>query len=148
MGDNKTYIGRERMVFVEKISYGHKIPLENMLKRFGLPLFFDMDYLRKNRFVVEMQVHNKRLETSNIQGFSISHFEGKEKIIRINTALHINDWISDYDRVNIIKIYLLDSLGNTTKGFDFDVSFKGYNFECDYREDALVVPCFVYKIIE
>ncbi len=55
MDSDKTYIGRKRTVFIEKISCIHKISQDGMLKRFGLPLFFNMDFLRKNRFVVEMQ---------------------------------------------------------------------------------------------
>jgi hypothetical protein len=146
--EDKTYVGRKRTVFVEKISCGHKIPTGNLLTQFGIPLFFNAEYLRKNKFVIEMQVDDKILNTSNIQGFSISHFKGKEKTIRINTAIHVNDWVSDYDKVNIIKVYLFDVMGNPIREFDLDVTFKGYNFDCDYREDALVVPCFVYKIIE
>jgi hypothetical protein len=148
MDSDETYIGRKRTVLIEKISYGHKISKDGMLRRFGLPLFFNMDFLRKNRFVVEMQIDDNIIKNDNVQGFSISHINDSEKIIKINTAIHVDDWISDYEKVNIIKVYLLDGLGNEHREFDFDVVYKGYSFDCDYRDDALVVPHFIYRIIE
>lgn len=148
MDSDKTYVGRKRTVFIEKISCGTEISKNGMLKRFGLPLFFNMDFLRKNRFVVEMQIDDKNISNDSVQGFSISHINDAEKIIKINTAIHIDNWINDYEKVNIIKVYLLDGLGNEHRAFDFDVVYKGYVFECDYKEDAPVIPHFVYKIIE
>jgi hypothetical protein len=148
MDNDKTYIGRRRSVLIEKVSYGHKVSKEGLLRRFGLPLFFNLDLLRKNRFVVEMQIDDIIVKSDNIQGFSIAHINSEEKIIKINTAIHVDDWISEYEKVNIIKVYLLDSLGNEHKEFDFDVIYKGYLFDCDYKDDALLTPYFVYKIIE
>lgn len=148
MDNNKTYIGRKKVVLIEKTTCGHNISKDGMLRRFGLPLFFDMDFLRKNRFVVEMQIDETIVNNDNIQGFSIHHISSKEKTIKINTAIHINDWFQDYEKINIIKIYLLDGLGNEHKEFDFDVIYQGYVFECDYREDTPVVPYFIYKIID
>ena len=146
--NDKTYIGRQRTVLVEKISYGHKISKDGMLRRFGLPLFFNMDFLRKNRFVVEMQINDTPIRNESIQGFSIKNINHSEKTIKINTALHINDWITEYEKVNIIKVYILDGLGNEHKQFDLDVVYQGYLFDCDYREDAPLTPYFIYKIIE
>lgn len=148
MDNNKTYIGRQRAVLVEKTSYVHKIPKDGMLKRFGLPLFFNMDFLRKNRFVVEMQINDKTIRNESVQGFSIKNINDTEKIIKINTAIHIDDWITEYEKVNIIKVYILDGLGNEHRHFDLDVIYKGYLFDCDYREDAPLTPYFIYKIIE
>ena len=148
MDSDETYIGRKRSVFIEKISNGHKISKDSMLRRYGLPLFFSMDFLRKNRFVVEMQIDDVIINSDNIQGFSISHINDKEKTIKINTAIHINEWIHDFEKVNIIKVYLLDGLGNEHKGFDFDVIYKGYVFDCDYKDDAPVNPYFIFRIID
>jgi len=148
MNNDKTYVGRKRSVFIEKITLVPKMPTGSMLSHFGLPLFFNMEYLRKNRFFVEMQIDNKILSSDNIQGFKIYHFDEGEKTIKINTALHIKDWITDYNKVNIIKIYLLDGFGKEVRGFDFDVVFKGYTFDCDYKEDTLATPVFSYKILE
>jgi hypothetical protein len=146
MDKDKTYIGRKRTVFIEKISYP-KISENTLSKTFGLPLFFNMDFLRKNRFLIEMQIDEKPINNDNIQGFSIVHIDEKESSIKINTVLHVNDWIDNYEKVNIIKVYLLDGLGNIHKNFDFDVVFKGYTFDCDYKDDAPVNPYFLYKII-
>lgn len=148
MDNDKTYIGRKRTVLIEKSSNGHKVSKDGMLRRFGLPLFFNMDFLRKNRFVVEMQINDNIIKGESIQGFSISNISDKDKTIKINTAIHVDDWFSDYENVNIIKVYLLDGLGNEHRVFDFDVVYKGYLFDCDYKEDAPLTPYFLYKIIE
>lgn len=148
MGNNKTYIGRKRSVFIEKTTSVLQISKDGVLKRYGLPLFFDMEFLRKNRFVIEMQIDDKIINNDNIQGFSILYLTDKEKTIKINTTIHVDNWIHDYDKVNIIKVYLLDAMGNEHRQFDFDVIYKGYSFDCDYTEDAPVLPTFFYKIID
>ena len=148
MDNDKTYIGRKRTVFIEKISSGHKISKDGMLRRFGLPLYFNMEFLRKNRFVVEMQVDDDIINSDNIQGFSITHLHDNEKTIKVNTVINIDDWIQNYEQVNIIKIYLLDGLGNVHREFDLDVVYKGYTFDCDYKDDSPILPYFTYKIIE
>ena len=147
MDSNETYIGRKRSVFIEKVSCGHNISKDGMLKRYGLPLFFTMDFLRKNRFIVEMQIDDEIINNDNIQGFFISNFNN-EKTIKISTAIHIKEWIHDFERVNIIKIYLLDGLGNEHRQFDLDVIYKGYTFDCDYREDSPIIPYFFFNIKE
>ncbi len=48
MDNDKKYIGRQRTVLIEKNSYGHKISKDGMLRRFGLPLFFNMDFLTQS----------------------------------------------------------------------------------------------------
>lgn len=147
MNNDKPYIGRKRVVLIEKTSCSYENSENGTLRHFRLPLFFNMDFLRKNRFVVEMQIDDNYVNNEHIQGFSIHHINDKEKTIKINTAIHIDEWFKNYEQINIIKIYLLDGLGNEHKEFDFDVIYQGYVFDCDYREDALMVPYFIYKII-
>lgn len=147
MDKDNTYVGRKRTVFIEKTSYIQKISKDGMLNRFGLPLFFNMDFFRKNRFIVELQIDDEIISNDNIQGFSISHISDKEKTIKINTAIHIKNWITDYQKVNIIKVYLLNGMGETHREFDFDVVYRGYIFDCDYQDDSPITPHFLYKII-
>ena len=52
-----------------------------------------------------MQIDDEIINNDNIQGFFISNFNN-EKTIKISTAIHIKEWIHDFERVNIIKIYL------------------------------------------
>lgn len=140
-----TYIGRKRTVLIEKTSCSHKVSNDNMVGRYGLPLFFSMDFLRKSRFIIEMKIDDKIINSDNIQGFSISHLE--EKILKISTVIHLSEWVNDYEKVNIIKIYFLDGLGNEHRQFDFDAIYKGYIFDCNYKDDSPITPYFVFKIL-
>ena len=50
--------------------------------------------------------------------------------------------------LRFIKIYLLDGKGNEHREFDLDVVYKGYSLNCDYGDDAPMIPYFIYKILE
>jgi len=149
MSDDEIYIGRKRTVFVEKSLHKKTINNEILSKHnFSLLLNFNREYFRKNKFVLEMQIDNDCFESSNIQGFNINHFKDGNKTICVNTYVHTNEWIDEYSKVNIIKIYLLDASGDPAKQFDFDVNFNGYTFDCNYKDDGFATPNFIYKILE
>jgi len=144
----QSYVLRRKSVLIEKF-INHTISLNNTVSHLNnIPLFFNMEYLRKNKFIVEMKIDDKIVNAESIQGFKISNFENGEKSIKVHTAIHLDTWLNDYNKVNIIKIYLLDSIGSELREFDLDVIYLGYSFDCDYKEDALAIPTFTYKIIE
>lgn len=110
-------------------------------------LNFEKDFLLQDRFCVRMETENFFINPERIKGFKIENLENK-KIIKIKTYLHIDDWIKDFEHIQIIKIHFFDSNGNILKNcFDYDVDFMGFSLECDYKFRDYLVPIFTYQIL-
>lgn len=137
-------IGRKRLVLIEKVvrCKNYDMPLSNQ----GV-LFPITDLFRRNMFHLEMEKNDGTvLDPRRICGFKIES-EKNLKVLKIKTTLEINDWISDYEKVVIARIFLYDANGNDANSMDLDVLFKGYSIECDYHSDEAMKPIFSYDVI-
>jgi hypothetical protein len=47
----------------------------------------------------------------------------------------------------IARIYLLDSIGEVRKFFDFDIVPLGYSFDCCYGSEGIISPEISYQIL-
>lgn len=146
--DKHINIGRQKSVIFEKYTPLNNHQLNHSNRNFQFPLFFDLELLRKDKFEIELYINNQKFENIEILGFSMSEFKTTGKTLKIKTAVYSDRWIDGVENINIIKLFILDSYGNNSKTFDFDVILQGYKFDCDYSDDALFSPYFVYKILE
>ncbi len=113
-----------------------------------LLLNFDNTFILQDRFCVKMETKDFFLNPERIKGFRIETVQN-EKLIRIKTYLKIDEWIKDFETIEVIKIYFFDSKGNILKNcFDYDVDYIGFNLECDYKFRDYLVPVFSYKILD
>jgi hypothetical protein len=136
-------IGRRRSVLIEKI-INRKTRDVQSTDRFFQSI---SDVFRKDRFFVEMERNDGSvLNPYRICGFKIDDNKDS-KILKVKTTLEINEWIADYEKVVIVRIFLYDSSGNDLINMDFDVIFRGYSMECDYHSDEAMKPIFSYAII-
>jgi len=141
-------IGRKRIVLVEKFipskSYqNHPEAFRPLIT----PLFSNEELFVKNRFIVELERSDSvKIEGSRICGFKIEN-SGENKVLKVKTYLHIQEWLEDYEKVVIAKITILDTMGNEINNFDLDVVFDGYSMEFDYNSDGPMTPQFSYIIV-
>lgn len=108
---------------------------------------FDNTFILQDRFCVKMETRDFVLNPERIKGFRIETIQN-EKLIKIKTYLKIDEWIKDFEKIEVIKIYFFDSKGNMLKNcFDYDVDYIGFSLECDYKFRDYLVPVFSYKIL-
>jgi hypothetical protein len=143
--DNNRNVDRKKIVLFEKTKQIRQKLFQHP-KQLDLSIFYHIEFLNKNNFSIEMFMDTKLIKTHHIKGFSVQF--NTEKSIRVYTAIHANGCFDDYYKVNIIKAFLYDNLGNEIQGFDWDVNFKGYSFECDYDKTGIFVPTFSYGILD
>lgn len=141
-------IGRRRIVLIEK--FFQLKPTQRELTEVFTPLItpiFDTELFIKNRFFVELETSDGVIIDENrVRGFKMES-QGKHKILKIKTFLHLQEWLSDYEKVVVARIHLLDSIGNTAKNLDLDVIFDGHSIECDYGDNGHMTPCFSYVVV-
>jgi hypothetical protein len=142
-------IGRRRIVLVEKFlpkNFKKHEPSE-AFKPLITPIFSNNDLFVDNRFIVELEQSNgTKIEESRIRGFKIHNSNG-EKVLKIKTFLHIKEWVTDYEKIVIARITLLDNTGNEVQVIDLDICYDGYSLECDYTSSAFMIPVFSYIIL-
>ena len=110
-------------------------------------LNFDSSFVLQDRFCVKLETDDFVVNPERIKGFKIETIQN-EKIIKVKTYLQVHEWINDFEKIHIIKIYFFDSKGNILKNcFDYDVDYMDFNLECDYKFRDYLVPTFSYKIL-
>ncbi len=110
-------------------------------------LNFDSCFVLQDRFCVKLETDDFVVNPERIKGFKIETIQN-EKIIKVKTYLQVHEWINDFEKIHIIKIYFFDSNGNILKNcFDYDVDYMDFNLECDYKFRDYLVPTFSYKIL-
>jgi|TARA_R110000803_G_scaffold58190_3_gene116418 hypothetical protein len=106
--------------------------------------------LKKNRFIVDLEIDSKSLSkkipNSRIGGFRFNS-DNSGKSIDIDIVMTINDWVEDFLKVNICKVYLIDATGRILRMFDYDVVNSGYKYDVSYNSSDVLKPRFFYKII-
>lgn len=108
---------------------------------------YDTSFILQDRFCLKMETKDFIVNPERIKGFKIETIE-KRKVIKVKTYLKINEWIKDFEKIEIIKIYFFDSYGNLLKnGFDYDVDYLDFTLECDYKFRDYLVPIFSYEIL-
>jgi hypothetical protein len=145
--NNQTKIGRRRKILVEKISIEENLP--SILSEITNPSLFPFhEPLRKNRFVLHLENDkDNSINPNRIRNFKIEQIENK-KTITITSLLCVQDWIDDFKKMNMVKIFFLDPIGNVCQFMDFDIVFSGYSIGGDYESNELLIPSFKYIIIE
>ena len=139
--------GRKRAVLSEVMKKEQQCLLSSMGRQQMLPIFYQQEYLRKNRFIVTMHSDTHSFRPERIQGFNI-HKDDQKHLIVIKTTLLVSEWIDDLREITIIQVQFVDVLGNELRFIDLDVSFAGYSVGCDYAVDELLVPVFTYNILD
>lgn len=110
-------------------------------------LNFDSSFVLQDRFCVKLETDDFVVNPERIKGFKIQTILD-EKIIKVKTYLQVHEWITDFEKIHIIKIYFFDSKGNLLKNcLDYDVDYMDFNLECDYKFRDYLVPTFSYKIL-
>ena len=108
----------------------------------------DPNFLFQDRFSLCLESETFKIGPDKIKGFRIESIPGK-RIIKVKTIMHIESWIKDFEQAEIIKIYFFDNEGNKIRNsFDYDVDFKCFYLECDYKFRDYMTPVFEYEIIE
>ncbi len=116
-----------------------------------LEIFEPFEPYKKNRFIIDLEIDtsslSKKIPNSRIDSFKfVSDKNGTN--IHIDIMLSIHEWVEDYLKVNICKIYLIDPTGKIIKHFDYDVISSGYEYDLKYESSNILKPRFFYKIIE
>lgn len=137
-------IGRRRVVLIEKISNRKTVGIIEHDSNFQLP---HIDVFRKNRFFIELERNDGTvINPYRICGFKMEK-DNDSKILKVKTTMEINEWISEYEKVVVARIFLYDVNGNDINSMDLDISFRGYSIECDYNSEEAMRPVFSYAII-
>ena len=116
-----------------------------------LEVFETFEPFKKNRFIVDLEIDtsslSKKIPNSRISSFRF--FSDKNGMnIHIDIILSIDEWVEDFIKVNICKMYLVDAIGKIIKSFDYDVIYSGYEYDLSYENSNILKPRFFYKIIE
>ena len=146
--------GRKRRVIVEKM-LKPKIPFipstNLILSQQNITNFHQyVEPYFSNRFHVELENDhiNLNISPSRIRGFNITNNTSHGKIITIKATLNIDEWVDEFEKITIAKIFLLNSRGDVAKHFDYDVEIVEQNIDFDYSFEEIVTPNIIYKIIE
>jgi len=108
----------------------------------------DPNFFHQDRFCLELKSEEKTFGFNKIKGFRIDN-DGQSQVIKIKTFLHIEDWLKDFEKIEIIKIYFFDSNGNLMRNsFDYDVDFKRFYLDCDYKLQDYLTPIYEYVIFD
>lgn len=108
----------------------------------------DSSFIFQDKFCLHLQSEHKQISSEKIKGFRIDN-DGERKIIKVKTFLHIEDWIKDFEQIDIIRIYFFDFHGNVTNNsFDYDVDFKRFYLDCDYKFQDYMTPIYEYEILD
>ena len=108
----------------------------------------DPNFILQDRFSLELKSAKKTLDHGRIKGFRIDS-DGEHQTIKVKTFLHIEDWLKDFRDIEIIRIYFFDYNGNVTNhSFDYDVDFKRFYLNCDYKLQDYLTPIYEYLIFD
>lgn len=106
------------------------------------------DFVFQDKFCLVLEAENILIEPGRIKGFRIENVNG-HNLIKVKTFLHISDWIRDFEKIEIIKVYFFDAMNQTIKSsFDYDVAFKAFYLDCDYSFRDYLTPVYEYEIFE
>jgi hypothetical protein len=107
----------------------------------------DPNFIFQDRFSLSLQSEKFKIGPDRIKGFRIESVSGK-RIIKVKTIMHIESWIKEFEQIEIVKIYFFDNNGNKMVNFfDYDVDFKCFYLDCDYKFRDYLTPIFEYEII-
>ena len=105
---------------------------------------------KKNRFIVDLEIDSKylskKIPNSRVSGFSFNS-DKNGKTIHIDIIMSIDEWVEDFLKVNICKVYLIDATGVILRMFDYDIVNSGYKYDVSYDSSEILKPRFFYKII-
>jgi hypothetical protein len=151
MLDNHKTKSRKRSILIEVIGYS-KFPKPKSYNNEKLLIsnfFTTVEPQLKNRFIIELEDFNNKLliESEKIKSFNFYQNEDGEKKIVIESYLEINEWVDNFLKVEICKIFLLNPVGDVVNYFDYDIANSGYEYELNYSKDDLLVPKFFYTIL-
>ncbi len=108
----------------------------------------DPNFIFQDRFSMQLESQESFIiGPEKIKGFRIENIDDK-RILKVKTILHIDEWINDFKKIEIIKIYFFDMNGNVlNNSFDYDVSFKCFYLDCDYTFRDYLTPIYEYEIL-
>ncbi len=123
------------------------LPITDLSKK-ELLSNLDPHFVFQDKFCVHMESDNNVIGPERIKGFRIDYV-GKHKVIKVKTRLFVEDWIKDFEKVDIIKIYFFDDAGNPMDNFfDYDVDFKCFYLDCDYQFRDYLTPVYEFYILD
>lgn len=138
--------GRKRHVLSEILK--EPIPLPELFPRqHMLPIIYQEEYLRKNRFIVSLFTDNLSIPPERIRGYKITKTECSHSITVMSTLMW-SEWIDIYEKVTIIQVQIFDTSQKELRFIDLDVLFMGYHIDGDHRSEDLMQPTFTYKIMD
>ncbi len=129
-----------------KINSDMYLPISDYTKS-QLITSLDPNFIYQDKFSLSLQSESLKIGPDRIKGFRIENVPGK-RIIKVKTIMHIESWIKEFEQIDIVKIYFFDNNGNRIINFfDYDVDFKCFYLDCDYKFRDYLTPVFEYEII-
>ncbi len=122
-------------------------PFDDFKLKHNYPLSLEeQNFYMQNRFSVHLLNENKfKISPDRIQGFKIFDIDS-QKTLQIKSTLFIENWIEDFKKINICKIFFYDGSGKIVRFLDLDIIYSGYKLECDYKNNNFLAPVFNFKI--
>lgn len=138
--------GRKRKVILEKIQKSPNDFLHSMNNLFlNPPPYYEP--FRKNHFAIQLENEHEGIEPYKICGYKIEEFSDKS-IITISSILIVGDWVEQFKKMTMVKIFFLDSIGNFCELFDYDIMYEGFSLEGSHKSDEVLTSTFKYIILE
>jgi hypothetical protein len=139
--------GRKRKLILETNKYEQPIKgsYNNIIEFQSL----SFEPLIKNRFLVQLENDNEDtfIDSSKIKSIQIKSNKNNSFIV-LEPFLHIHEWVENYKKMNICKIFFLDPTGLVIKSFDYDISYFGYEYELNYSDSDIFAPKIFYNFYE
>lgn len=125
-------------IYLPNINYEKNLIINNL----------DSNFVFQDKFCISMHMDDFTINPDRIKGFRIEQKQDK-RIIKVKTFLHIDSWLKDFEKIEIIKIYFFDSIGSPVKNhLDYDVDFKFFYLDCDYKFRDYLTPVYEYEILD
>lgn len=99
----------------------------------------------KNRFSVHLFCSDAEISPTKIAGFQVRESVA-EGILTVKTSLCINEWYDDFKQADYVKIFLYDLNGAVNRFMEYNISYVGHRFDCEYKSNEIVTPIFDYEI--
>jgi hypothetical protein len=103
--------------------------------------------LMSNRFLVQLEndSDNSFIDSKYIKSIKLKS-DKNDSFIIIEPYLTIHDWIEEYEKMNICKVFFLSPIGQIVKVLDYDVLYFGYEYELNHSNSAPFCPKVFYKL--
>lgn len=146
--NNQTKKTRKRSILLEVLEH-KSFPKPRVFKNENPFQVAAFEPLLKNRFIVELEDNNQKniINSNRIKSCKFFQSENGDKKIVIESYLATNEWMDEFLKVEICKIFILNPVGDVISYLDYDIVNSGYEYELNYSKDDLLTPKIFYTIL-